>query len=75
VNTDVITFIVKLFGVDSIGHWRFERNVLYQKPTESGSAADPTIPVTSHFVLVGWGTEFVNGVDIEILIFHRAYRF
>jgi len=70
VNTDVITLTDKLFGVDSIAQ-RFERNVLYQKPAESGSAAHPTIPVTSLFVLVRWGTEFVYGVDMEIFIFHK----
>lgn len=63
-NTDVITFTDKLFGVDSTGQRRFERNVLYQKPAERGGAAQPTIPVTSLFVLVRWGTEFVYGVGI-----------
>ena len=51
-NTDVITFTDKLYGVDSAGQRRFDRNVLYRKPAESGSAADPTIAVTSLFVVV-----------------------
>jgi hypothetical protein len=71
----VITFTDKLFGVDNIGQRRFERNVLCQKPAECGSAADPTNPITSLFVLVRWGTEFVCGVDIEIFIFHRISSF
>jgi len=72
VNSDVITLTDKLFGVDSIAQRRSERNVLYQKPAESGSAAHPTIPVTSLFVLVRWGAEFVYGVDMEIFIFHKV---